>query len=41
MALPFSWMDGDPAVVAERMQEEIRPLLAKGEIGRASWRERV
>lgn len=31
MALPFSWMDGDPAVVAERMQEEIRPLLAKGE----------
>lgn len=31
MALPFSWMYRDPAEVAERMQEEIAPLLRRGE----------
>lgn len=29
--LPFSWMYGDPAVVVERMQEEIAPLIRRGE----------
>lgn len=31
MALPFSWMYRDPAEVAERMEEEIAPLLKRGE----------
>ena len=31
MALPFSWMYGDPASVCERMQEEIAPLIKRGE----------
>jgi hypothetical protein len=31
MALPFSWMYGDPAVVAERFESEIAPLLKRGE----------
>ena len=31
MALPFSWMWRDPAEVAERMQEEIAPLIKRGE----------
>lgn len=31
MALPFSWMYGDPANVAERMQSEIAPLIKRGE----------
>jgi hypothetical protein len=31
MALPFSWMYGDPAAVCERMQEEIAPLIKRGE----------
>lgn len=30
-ALPFSWMYGDPAMVAERMQSEIAPLIKRGE----------
>ena len=29
-ALPFSWMYGDPADVAERKEEEIAPLLRRG-----------
>lgn len=31
MALPFAWMYGDPAMVAERMQDEIAPLIKRGE----------
>jgi hypothetical protein len=31
MALPFSWMYGDPAVVCERLQEEVQPLIKQGE----------
>lgn len=31
MALPFAWMYRDPAEVAERMEEEIAPLLKRGE----------
>jgi hypothetical protein len=31
MALPFSWMYGDPAVVAERKEAEIAPLLKVGQ----------
>jgi hypothetical protein len=31
MALPFAWMYGDPAVVAERMESEIAPLIKRGE----------
>lgn len=31
MALPFSWMWRNPEEVAERMQEEIVPLIRRGE----------
>lgn len=31
MALPFSWMWRDPAEVIERVEEEIAPLLKRGE----------
>jgi len=31
MALPFSWMWRDPAEVVERVEEEIAPLLRRGE----------
>jgi hypothetical protein len=31
MALPFAWMYGDPAVVVERMESEIAPLIKRGE----------
>lgn len=31
MALPFSWMYRDPAEVVERMEEEIAPLIKRGE----------
>lgn len=31
MALPFSWMWRDPAEVVERVEEEIAPLLKRGE----------
>lgn len=31
MVLPFSWMYRDPAEVMERMEEEIAPLLKRGE----------
>lgn len=28
---PFSWMYGDPAVVVERIEEEVTPLIRRGE----------
>lgn len=31
MALPFSWMWRDPAEVVERVEEEIAPLIKRGE----------
>lgn len=31
MALPFSWMWRDPAEVIERIEEEIAPLIKRGE----------
>jgi hypothetical protein len=31
MALPFSWMYGDPAEVVERLQTEIAPQLKRAE----------
>ncbi len=41
-SLPFAWMYRDPAEVAERMEEEIRPLLKRGlELERRNNRRRI